>query len=208
MKDESAIDGFLQRKSAGNSLTLIFAMLLLICVGIFAYLHIRTLETFEARPRFIVLPDPTTMVIAQEKSFPEAKALHIAQAELAAQTLFNRGPKGLDSQTRAERLFGKAAHQKIEEIIEAQAPEFDAKNLHQKIEIASVNLVKLQDRSVRATVYGQLIRTGHFDGQPINEASDVKLSLLLVRNPSVLDNGRFPSVVTKFDIETQPISAR
>ena len=208
MKDNPPIASLIQRRRAGRGPVLILLMLYVVTLGAFSLLYLRLAEAFESRPRFIICTDPGTQIISHEQGFMEAKTLHVAQAELAMQTLFNRGPKGLDNDARAKRLFGKAAYQKLRDISEAQAPEFDAKNLHQKVEIASVELVRLQNRSVKVAVYGQLIRTGHFAGQPFNEALAVKASLLFVHNPSILENGRYPTVATEFEIETEPIPAQ
>lgn len=204
--NDPAIDGFVRRQKAGRNQTIFFSALYVLTLVTFSILHIRLARTFEMRPRFVILPDPTTLLVSREKGFMEAKTLHVAQAELAVQTMFNRNPGGLDSEARARRLFDTPSFNKLMETVKAQDPEFEAKGLSQKIEISGVKILKLQERALRVAVYGQLIRTGHFEGSPYSEALAVKVDLVFSHNPSLLENGMYPTIVRSFDIHTEPIS--
>lgn len=207
MKDP-AIDGFLQRRKAGRGWIIFFTALYFLTLVAFTVLSIRLAHAFEMRPRFVIIDQTGTLVVSQEQDFESAKALHVSQAELAVQTMFGRNPGGLDSEERLKRLFDRPSFEKFRQIVQAQTPEFEAKNLHQKAEIAETKILKLQDRSVRVAVYGQLIRTGYFDGQPFSEALAMKVTLLFTHNPSFIQSGRFPTVVRDFDIHTEPVPAQ
>jgi hypothetical protein len=94
------------------------------------------------------------------------------------------------------------------ELFRADAEEFRAKEIHQKVELAEINLVQVKDESVHATFVGQLIRSGIFGGKPIVEVLSVKGRLSFVRNPNMIANGAFPTVVRDFEVETQPIATK
>lgn len=156
----------------------------------------------------IVILDDETVYLTKSLEFTEAKDLHDSQAELAVQTLLNRHPGGVDSPKRLQRLFGFDALEKAQYLIEQESAEFEAKQLRQKVEIAEVKQLKLRNDSVKVTVSGQLIRTGRFGGKNLVEVLDFEMGILFTRNRNMLENGRYPTVVTSFQLETQPFTTR
>jgi len=97
----------------------------------------------------------------------------------------------------AKRAFDKANAQKLTEEIE-----FKAKQLHQKVEIARIDILQTREDFVLTQVSGQLIRNGIFQDKAFSEAAPFKLSLKFIRNPNMVLNGRFLTVVTDFKYET------
>src|SRR5438093_1275013 len=78
---------------------------------------------------------------------------------------------------------------------------FDPTQLHQKPEIAKIDILATRENEVLATVSGQIIRTGIFQEKVFTEAFNFKLSLRLLRNPNMAANGRFPTAVGDFKYE-------
>ena len=121
----------------------------------------------------------------------------------AMEALFNRAPKGPDNPERLKRLFGKEAYQKATQLLKQQDPEFREKQLHQKVEVGAIQVLKIRDHSVLTGAEGQIIRTGFFRGKPVTEVLDVKAQFKFVLNPDMTKNGRYPTVAIVFDIETK-----
>ena len=149
------LEEFLKRNRSGRFWGYLSLATVLLCLT----LCWRMAIAFENRPRFIVLDPAGTMIITNEKSFQDAKKLHMAQAELAVQTLLNRHPGGFDSPERLRRLFDQSTYAQALELEESQSAEFAEKSLRQKAEIAQINIQKLSGTAVSVAVEGQLIRT-------------------------------------------------
>jgi hypothetical protein len=123
------------------------------------------------------------------------------QATLATTALLERGPKDFDHGDLLRQIFLKSALQKAQDQLTREAVEFRAKQLHQKPEIARVDILATRENEVLATVTGQVIRTGIFQEKAFIEAFNFKLSLRLLRNPNMAVNGRFPTAVGDFKYE-------
>ena len=99
------------------------------------------------------------------------------------------------------QMFLKSALEKAQEHRTREAVEFRAKQLHQKPEIAKIDILATRENEVLVAVYGQVIRTGIFQEKVFNEAFNFKLSLRFIRNPNMAANGRFPTAVGDFKYE-------
>jgi hypothetical protein len=98
-------------------------------------------------------------------------------------------------------MFLKSAFQKAQDQRTREAVEFRSKQLHQKAEIARVDILATRENEVLATVTGQVIRSGIFQEKAFTEAFSFKLSFRLIRNPNMALNGRFPTAVGDFKYE-------
>jgi len=203
--NDAAIDGLMQRRRSGRKGLIFSVVLHLVTMTVFLVAHFRIAAAFEAKLRFATLVDSDTLVVFHEKDFEEAKTLHIWQAKQAVQAMFNRGPKGLDNEELLKRFFNTSCFKEFQGMVKAENPEFEAKQIHQKVEVADIKILKLLDGTVRVAVYGQLIRIGHFSGQVFSEALTLEVTLLQTENPAYIQKGRFPTTVTEFDVKTQPI---
>jgi hypothetical protein len=101
-------------------------------------------------------------------------------------------------------MFLKPALQKAQDHRTREAVEFRAKQLHQKPEIAKIEILATRENEVLVTVSGQVIRTGIFQEKTFTEAFNFKLGLRLLRNPNMAANGRFPTAVGDFKYEISP----
>ncbi|MCB1095334.1 MAG: hypothetical protein KDN22_07110 [Verrucomicrobiae bacterium] len=180
-------------------------VLFLVATAVFIWQINRLTEGLNRGMRFVIMSDDS-YYLPKSVDFQSAKEVHAAQVTLAMETLFDRNPKGLDNPQRLKRLFDKASGAKAQSQAGDESAEFVAKSIHQKVETGSIQLLQINEDSVLASAEGQLIRTGIFDGDPFTEALAVEARFTFARNPDMLTNGGFPTVVTAFDISTSPVT--
>lgn len=159
------------------------------------------IQHFKQRDRVVIIDPSQTYYISPLLQFQEAKDLHAQQAELAAITFLERNPKDFDHSDLLRQMFLKPALLKAQDHRTWEAVEFRAKQLHQKPEIAKIDILATRENEVLATVSGQVIRIGIFQEKAFTEAFNFKLSLRLIRNPNMAANGRFPTAVSDFKYE-------
>jgi len=152
-------------------------------------------QQFKHRERVVIVDPSQTYYISPLLQFQEAKDLHAQQAELAAMAFLSRNPKEFDHLDLLKQVFLKAALAKAQDQHSREAVEFRSKQLHQKPEIARIDILATRENEVLATVSGQVIRTGVFQEKAFTEAFNFKLSLRLIRDPNMASNGRFPTAV-------------
>jgi hypothetical protein len=156
---------------------------------------------FKQRDRVVIIDPAGTYYLSPLLQFSEAKELHVQQAELATMAFLERNPKDFDNPDLLKLLFlkpalGKAQDERIQESVE-----FRAKQLHQKAEIARIDILATRDNEVLTSVTGQIIRSGIFQDKAFTEAFPFTLRLRLIRNPNMALNGRFPTAVGDFKYE-------
>jgi hypothetical protein len=133
--------------------------------------------------------------------FQEARELHAEQSTVAAIAFLERNPKGFDHPALLKQMFLKQAHEKALAEWSAEEPEFKAKELHQKAEIAKIDFLETRSDAVLTQVTGQLIRSGIFQERAFSEAVPFTLKLKMRRNPNMVENGRFPTAIQDFKYE-------
>ncbi|HUK82039.1 MAG TPA: hypothetical protein VLZ12_05340 [Verrucomicrobiae bacterium] len=159
-------------------------------------------QTFKQRERVIVLDPSGTYHVATLLKFEEAKDLHAEQSTLATVAFLERNPKGFDHDNLLKQMFLKNALAKAQVTRAAEEPEFIAKQLHQKAEIGKITILQTRESFVLTQVTGQLIRSGIFQDKAFAEAVPFKLAFKFLRNPNMVQNGRFPTAVADFKYET------
>ena len=152
----------------------------------------------------VIVIDEGTYYLPKALDFADAKDLHVSQAVLAVESLYSRHPGGSDHQKRLKRLFNKAALRDAAALFEAEADEFQVRQIHQKVEPSSVMLMEAKGRIIRVKVEGQLIRSGIFAGRPFVETLRLECHITFLRNPAMLVNGGFPTIVQSFESTTTP----
>ena len=158
-------------------------------------------QQFKHRERVVIIDPAQTYYISPLLEFQEAKELHAQQAELATLAFLNRNPRDFDHPQLLAQTFLKSALQKAHDLRAREAVEFRAKQLHQKPEIAKIEILATRENEVLANVTGQTIRNGVFQEKAFAEVFNFKLSLRLIRNPNLAVNGRFPMAVAEFKYE-------
>ena len=173
----------------------------LLAVGFAAtqpYFLIRKLKQRE----HVVIVDPAgTYYVSPLLDFQEAKDFHAQQSTLAATAFLERNPKGFDNPELLKQAFLKYAYDKAQKQISGEAEELKSKQLHQKPEVAKIDILETREDFVMTQVTGQLIRTGIFEQKAFSEAIPFKLAFKMRRNPDMTKNGRFPTAVSDFKYE-------
>jgi len=159
------------------------------------------ISQFKQRERVVIIDPSGTYYVSPLLNFSEAKQLHVQQAELATMAFLERNPKDFDNPDLLKLMFLKKAYEKAEDERISESVEFRAKQLHQKAEIGRIDILDTRDNQVLAAVTGQVIRTGIFQDKAFSEAFPFTLRLLMLRNPNMALNGRFPTAVGDFKYE-------
>ncbi|HTX21392.1 MAG TPA: hypothetical protein VMD27_06000 [Candidatus Aquilonibacter sp.] len=159
------------------------------------------ISQFKERERVVIIDPSGTYYVSPLLKFSEAKELHVQQAELATMAFLERNPKDFDNPDLLKLMFLKKALEKAQAERISESVEFRAKDLHQKAEIGQIDILATRDNEVLAAVTGQVIRTGIFQNKAFTEAFPFTLRLLMLRNPNMALNGRFPTAVGDFKYE-------
>ena len=156
---------------------------------------------FRQRERVVIVDPAGTYYLSPLLDFREAKEFHVQQSTLAATAFLERQPGGLDHPELLKQLFLKSAQERVQKLLLTEVDEFKSKQLHQKAEIARIDILETRDDAVMTQITGQLIRTGIFEQRTFTESIPFRLGLRLRRNPDMSRNGRFPTAVSEFKYE-------
>ena len=162
-------------------------------------------KALKTRP-FVVASSPSGYHVPIVEELGRADEMHHRQAELVLQTLLNRGQSGVDSPERLRLLCTQEGFRRVGEHLREENPEFTAKSLSQKVEIARVKLLTTSDRKVMVRAEGQLLRMGIFEGGPFQEVLPFTAELVLVFNRDLLVNNKYPTLLHHYKIQTPPTS--
>jgi hypothetical protein len=166
-----------------------------------AFERIHLVQALKEREQVVILDPSGTYFVSPLLDFQEARDLHAQQSTLAAIAFLERGPKGFDEADLLKRMFLKDAFAKAQMEWNSEEAEFRAKQLHQKAEIAKIDFIETRSDTVLTQVSGQLIRTGIFQDRVFSESVPFTLKLKMLRNPNMVENGRFPTAVADFKYE-------
>jgi hypothetical protein len=166
-----------------------------------AFERIYLIQALKEREHVVIVDPAGTYFVSPLLDFQEARELHAQQSTLAAISFLERGPKGFDQPELLKRMFLKDAFAKAQSEWFSEEAEFKAKQLHQKAEIAKIDFIETRTDAVLTQVSGQLIRTGIFQDRVFSEAVPFVLKLKMLRNPNMIENGRFPTAVADFKYE-------
>jgi hypothetical protein len=163
--------------------------------------RIHLARTLKERERVVIVDPAGTFFVSPLLHFQEARELHAQQCTLAAVAFLERNPKDFDHPDLLKQMFLKQAYEKARSEFTAEEPEFKAKQLHQKAEIARIDFLETRSDAVLTQVSGQLIRSGVFQERAFTEAVPFTLKLKMLRNPNMVENGRFPTAIQDFKYE-------
>lgn len=173
----------------------------MIACGTAVFTPLWMVSKFKQRERVVIVDPAGTYYLSPLLDFREAKEFHVQQSTLAATTFLERQPSGLDHPELLKQVFLKPAQERVQKILQTEAEEFKSKQLHQKAEIARIDILETRDDAVMTQITGQLIRTGIFEQRAFTESIPFRLGLRLRRNPDMSRNGRFPTAVSEFKYE-------
>jgi hypothetical protein len=163
--------------------------------------RIHLIRTLKERERVVIVDPAGTFFVSPVLQFQEAKQLHAEQSTLATVAFLERNPKGFDHPDLLKQMFLKHAQEKAHAEWTSEESEFKAKELHQKAEIGKIDILQTRSDAVLTQVSGQVIRTGIFQERAFSEAVPFTLKLKMLRNPNMVENGRFPTAIQDFKYE-------
>lgn len=152
------------------------------------------ISTVRSLPQFVITSLPTFQYMAPDLKTESVQQLHSEQTRLAMETIYNRGPSGLDHSDRRFKLFTDEVLDVINaEIIAPNVLMFRDTNSYQKVEISSIDVVSKEGVGEAITVAkGQLIRTGVEGSTMVNKAFNVEVHFTWRSNPSLTDHAMYP----------------
>lgn len=142
-----------------------------------------------------------TYYVSPVVDIQQAKDLHAMQTKLACKALFERNPEGLDNPELFKQLFLKDAAKTAQSALSKTKSEFEAKSLHQKVEVGTPEVISTRDNAFYTSADVQLIRVGAYQGAPITEVLRYRVKFKFLVNPDLTRNGRFPTAVAAFQVE-------
>jgi len=157
------------------------------------------INAYRTRERVIVLDGSGTFSVTPTLDFQEATRVHEELALWATYALLSQNPNGFDMPELLDKLFLDGPLKHARDLYSLASKEFREKDIHQKVEIFEIKILQTREEQVFAQVKGQLIRTGTFEGKTFVEDPQFTLTLVLHRNPNMLENKRFPLAVTSFE---------
>jgi hypothetical protein len=163
------------------------------------------LEQMKQKERLVLLDEAGTWHVAPILSFEEADTMHNYVATIATGALLHRGPLGPDNPGLLKQLYLETAYKKANAFLKAEAGHFDEKSVHQKVEIARIQLLETSKKEVIAVTEGQLIRIGDFEGESFTDNKIFKMKFRLIRNPRLGLNGRLPLAVMEWKIKISDV---
>jgi len=158
-------------------------------------------EQLTRRREVVMLDSLGTYYVSPVVDIQEAKDLHAWQTKLACKALFERNPAGLDNPELFKQLFLRDAAQKAQAEINRTQAEFEAKSLHQKVEVGTPEILSTRDNAFYTSADVQVIRVGAYQGAPITEVLRYRVRFKFLANPDLTRNGRFPTAVAAFQVE-------
>lgn len=161
----------------------------------------RLVEQFTRQREVVVIDSLGTYYVSPVVGIEQAKDLHALQTKLAAKALFDRNPEGLDNPELFRLLFLKDAAKSALAVIEQNKPEFQAKSLHQKVEVGVPEVLSTRNNAFYTSADVQLIRVGAYQNAPITEVLRYRVKFKFLPNPDLTKNGRFPTAVAAFQVE-------
>ncbi len=158
-------------------------------------------EQLTRKREVVVIDSLGTFYVSPVVGIEHAKDLHAMQTKLACKALFERNPEGLDNPDLFKLLFLKDAAKSAQAVMEKNKPEFQAKSLHQKVEIGAPEVLSTRNNAFYTSVDVQLIRVGAYQNAPITEVLRYRVKFKFLPNPDLTRNGRFPTAVAAFQVE-------
>ena len=166
-----------------------------------AWDHHHLVEQFTHRRDVLLIDSLGTYYVSPVVDVQQAKDLHAMQTKLACKALFERNPAGLDNPELLKQLFLRDAAKQAQTAINNTKAEFEAKSLHQKVEVGVPEILSTRDNAFYTSADVQLIRVGSYQGAPITEALRYRVKFKFLVNPDLTRNGRFPTAVAAFQVE-------
>ena len=166
-----------------------------VCSG--AYVQGR-IAMMRSLPQYVIVKGLSLFYTDPKYPFETVEGMHSWQTQLAMETIYNRGPEGLDHQNRRFALFNAEAMEVLNtEIVEPQVLMFRDTQANQKVEVGSITVSVQPGRGESTTVAtGQVLRTSMENNVVTNRTFDVKVFFTWTINPNLSERAMFPTQCT------------
>jgi hypothetical protein len=198
------VDAAMQRNHAANRLAaanrtnrlLWIALILSLLAHVVVPIYLVTAMT---KPEKVALMDGTeSLIIAPLVPVEQSDEILNTVSYWAAKSFLDRGPQGFDSPDTLNRVFLPEAAEKAKNEFKGLADEFKKKSIHQKLEIARIDLQRIGGGIVMSRVIGQILTQAQIGDQQVDQPQPIALNLKLVRNPYIGRNQRYPFAVVDY----------
>ncbi len=187
----------------------------LICAALAVGSPYLIIKAMKQKEKVVILDQGGTLIYSPLLGFEEAAGLQAYHVRLACLALLQRNPIGPDLPDLLKRMYlEEPARKKAAALYKTQNPEFKEKEIHQKVEVAKLDILdtrKMKDgagvsyEAVDVEAEGNLVRTGTLNKIEFREVAKFKITFFFVRNPDLMGNGRLPLVVQDFKYEEHPL---
>jgi hypothetical protein len=125
--------------------------------------------------------------------------------KLATLAALSRTAAGFDYPEMAKGIFYGDALKRLETDLQKQLPNLRAQNLHQKVEISTIQTVETVGAGRKLYIFGSIGRFGtDVSGYAVTHAESYRLILVLVPNPRLGERGAYPYVVNDYRLQVGP----
>lgn len=201
---DARADAAMQRNHAANRLAaanrttrlLWIALILSLIAHVIVPIYLVTAMT---KPEKVALMDGTeSLIIAPLVPVEQSDEILNTVSYWAAKSFLDRGPQGFDAPDTLNRVFLPEAAEKAKNEFKGLADEFKKKSIHQKLEIARIDLQRIGGGIVMSRVIGQILTQAQIGDQQVDQPQPIALNLKLVRNPFLGRNQRYPFAVVDY----------
>jgi len=168
------------------------------------------LVTAMTKPEKVALMDGTeSLIISPLVPVEQSDEILNTVSYWAAKSFLDRGPQGFDAPDTLNRVFLPEAAEKAKNEFKGLADEFKKKSIHQKLEIARIDLQRIGGGIVMSRVIGQILTQAQIGDQQVDQPQPITLNLKLVRNPFLGRNQRYPFAVVDYALgQPEPLSVQ
>lgn len=175
-------------------------------------------EALKARPPFVVMDTAGAYYVAPGMNFDTVDTMHENLAQVAVETMFERGPTGLIREDRVNKLFTRKGRVELQDILKKEGEYFQRQQVEQTVEFYPDNELKnlpasaFPPPSIRRPVknpsvlirtptavstwaVGLVTRRSVFKGQAQVETYRCKVIFAWKMNPDPRGNQSFPAVI-------------
>jgi hypothetical protein len=162
------------------------------------------------KPEKVALMDGTeSLIITPLVPVEQSDEILNTVSYWAAKSFLDRGPQGFDAPDTLNRVFLPEAAERARSEFKGLADEFKKKSIHQKLEIARIDLQRVGGGIVMSRVIGQILTQAQIGDQQVDQPQPIALNLKLVRNPFLGRNQRYPFAVVDYAFgQPEPLSVQ
>ena len=209
------VENAMRRNHAANRLAAANRTSRLLCIALILSLvaHVIVpiyLVSAMTKPEKVALMDGTeSLIITPLVPAEQSDEILNTVSYWAAKSFLDRGPQGFDAPDTLNRVFLPEAAGKAKNEFKGLADEFKKKSIHQKLEIARIDLQRIGGGIVMSRVIGQILTQAQIGDQQVDQPQPIALNLKLVRNPFLGRNQRYPFAVVDYAFgQPEPLSVQ